>query len=206
MEELALSRIVMIRHGETAWNAERRSQGWLDPPLNDEGERQAALLGEHVRRHYEFGRVISSTSARCTMTADALGLEYSTDPELREINTGAFGGLLIADIRERFPDDVEPWDRGYGRAPEGESWLDLVGRAGDFVVRSGILELDGDTCLVSHGGTIRALLSVFLKIHVDATRVFAQSNTGITVVSREVVNGDPSFGLDLLNSTEHLRG
>ena len=206
MEELALSRIVMIRHGETAWNAERRSQGWLDPPLNEVGERQAALLGNHVRKHYELTRVISSTSARCTMTADALGVEYSTDPELREINTGAFGGLLIADIRERFPDDVEPWDRGYGRAPEGESWLDLVGRAGDFVVRSGILELDGDTCLVSHGGTIRALLSVFLKIHVDATRVFAQSNTGITVVSREVVNGEHSFALDLLNSTEHLRG
>ena len=201
-----MSRIVMIRHGETAWNAERRSQGWLDPPLNDEGERQAALLGEHVRRHYEFGRVISSDSSRCTMTADALGIEYSTDARLREINTGSFAGLLIEDIRERFPDDVEPWDRGYGRAPEGESWLDLAARAGDFVVSSGILELEGDTCLVSHGGTIRALLSVFLRLHIDGTRVYAQSNTGITVVSREVVNGEHSFGLDLLNSTEHLRG
>ena len=42
----------MIRHGETAWNAERRSQGWLDPPLNENGKRQVALLGEHVREHY----------------------------------------------------------------------------------------------------------------------------------------------------------
>lgn len=200
-----MSRIVMIRHGETAWNAERRSQGWLDPPLNEVGQRQAGLLGDHVRKHYEFDRVISSTSARCTMTADALGVEYSTDADLREINTGSFGGLLIADIRESFPDDVGPWDRGYGRAPEGESWLDLVGRAGDFVARSGILEIDGDTCLVSHGGTIRALLSVFLKLHIDDTRVFAQSNTGVTVVSREVVSGEHSFALDLLNSTEHLR-
>ena len=200
-----MSRIVMIRHGETAWNAERRSQGWLDPALNEVGKRQAELLGEHVRQHYEFDRVISSDSARCTMTADALGIEYSTDRRLREINTGSFAGLLIADIRDRFPDDVEPWDRGYGRAPEGESWLDLVARAGDFLVRSGVMEVEGDVCLVSHGGTIRALLSVFLKIHIDATRVFAQSNTGITVVSRETVGGEPSFGLDLLNSTEHLR-
>lgn len=201
-----MSRIVMIRHGETAWNAERRSQGWLDPPLNEVGKRQAALLGEHVRKHYEFNRVISSDLTRCTMTADALGIEYTTDPRLREINTGSFGGLLIEDIRERFPDDVGPWDWGYGRAPEGESWLDLVARAGDFVVRSGILGLEGDTCLISHGGTIRALLSVFLKVHMDSTRVFAQSNTGVTIVSREVVNGEHSFGLDLLNSTEHLRG
>ncbi len=201
-----MSRIVMIRHGETAWNAERRSQGWLDPPLNEEGEHQAQLLGQHVRKHYEFSRVISSDSTRCTMTADALGVEYSTDQRLREINTGSFAGLLIADIREQFPDDVEPWDQGHGRAPEGESWLDLAARAGDFVARSGVLEVEGDTCLVSHGGMIRALLSVFLKLHMDATRFFAQSNTGVTVVSREGVDGEHSFGLDLLNSTEHLRG
>ena len=201
-----MSRIMMIRHGETQWNAERRSQGWMDPPLNETGRRQAELVGEHVRSHYEFDRVISSDLTRCTMTADALGLEYSTDPLLREINTGAFGGLLIADIRERFPDVVGPWDRGYGRAPEGESWLDLVARAGDFVAESGVLETDGDTCLVSHGGMIRALLSVFLTVHIDDVRFFAQSNTGVTIVSRETVDGEPSFGLDLLNSTEHLRG
>ena len=199
-----MSRIVMIRHGETQWNADGRSQGWMDPPLNDVGQRQARLLGEHVRSHYEFRRVISSDWTRCTMTADALGLEYSTDPRLREINTGAFGGLLIADISERFPDIVGPWDRGYGRAPEGESWLDLVARAGRFVAESGILEIEGDTCLVSHGGTIRALLSVFLDVHINDVRSFAQGNTGITVVSRETVNGEPSFGLDMLNSTEHL--
>ena len=200
-----MSRILMIRHGETQWNAERRSQGWLDPPLNETGRRQAELVGEHVRSHYEFNRVISSDLTRCTMTADALGLEYTTEPGLREINTGAFGGLLIADIEERYLEFVRPWDRGYGRAPEGESWLDLVARAGRFVAESGILEIEGDTCLVSHGGTIRALLSVFLKVHIDSTRFFAQSNTGITVVSREMVNGEPIFGLDMLNSTEHLR-
>ena len=201
-----MSRIVMIRHGETQWNADRRSQGWMDPPLNDLGKRQAALVGEHVRAHYEFERVISSDSSRCTMTADALGLEYSTEPMLREINTGAFAGLLIADIRERFPEEARFWRRNYGRAPDGESWLDLAARAGAFVAESGILEIEGDVCLVSHGGTIRALLSVFLGLHINAVRHFEQSNTGITIVSRETVGGDPSFSLDLLNSTEHLRG
>ena len=201
-----MSRIVMIRHGETAWNAERRSQGWMDPPLNEKGLRQAELVGEHIRAHYEFERVISSDSSRCTMTADALGLEYSTDPILREINTGAFAGLLIADIRERFPEEARFWRRNYGQAPDGESWLDLAARAGSFVAESGILEVEGDVCLVSHGGTIRALLSVFLGLNINAVRNFAQSNTGITIVSRETVGGEPSFGLDLLNSTEHLRG
>ena len=201
-----MSRIVMIRHGETAWNAERRSQGWMDPPLNEKGMRQAELVGAHVRAHYEFERVISSDSSRCTMTADALGLEYSTDPMLREINTGAFAGLLIDDIRERFPDVVDHWERDIGRAPDGESWLDLAARAGNFVAVSGILEVEGDVCLVSHGGTIRALLSGFLGLHINAVRNFAQSNTGITVVSHETVGAEPSFGLDLLNDVGHLRG
>ena len=194
----------MIRHGETAWNAERRSQGWLDPPLNEIGLRQAEMLGAHIRERYRFDRVISSDSTRCTMTADAMGFEYSTDARLREINTGAFAGLLIADIRETFADVVGPWNRGYGRAPDGESWLDLVARAGAFLAESEVLEVEGDTCLVSHGGTIRALLSVFLGVNVNVTRLFAQSNTGITIVSREVVDGEHSFGLDLLNSTRHL--
>ena len=83
------------------------------------------------------------------MTADALGLEYSTDPTLREINTGAFAGLLIADIRKRFPDLVDFWERDIGRAPDGESWLDLTARAGCFVAESDILEVEGDVCLVS---------------------------------------------------------
>ena len=194
-----MSRIVMIRHGETSWNAERRSQGWLDPPLNEHGQQQAKLLGEHVRKHYEFERVISSDLTRCTMTADGLGLEYSTDARLREINTGAFGGLLIADIRERFTDEVGPWDQGYGRAPDGESWLDLVARVGAFLAESRVLEIEGDVCLVAHGGTIRALLSVFLELDVNSTRLFAQSNTGITIVSREVVGDEHSFELDMLN-------
>ena len=201
-----MSRIVMIRHGETQWNAERRSQGWLDPPLNDVGKQQAQLLGKHVRARYEFARVISSDSARCTMTADALDLEYTKNPLLREINTGEFGGMLIDDIRDRFPDVVDAWGEGYGRAPGGESWLDLAGRAGNFLAESGIMGADGDVCLVSHGGTIRALLSVLLLLPISSTRCFAQSNTGITIVSAETHNVKPRFNLDLLNSTEHLRG
>ena len=196
----------MIRHGETGWNAERRSQGWMDPPLNENGKRQVSLLGEHVREHYSFERVVSSDLTRCTMTADGLGVEYSTDARLREISTGGFAGLLIADIRSRFPDDVGPWHRGYGRAPDGESWLDLVARVGGFLADSGVLEIEGDVCLVSHGGTIRALLSVFLDLHVNQTRLFAQSNTGITVVSRGVVDGEHSFALDMLNDVGHLVG
>ena len=66
--------------------------------------------------------------------------------------------------------------------------------------------MDGDTCLVAHGGTIKALLSVFLDLHINKMRDFALSNAGITIVSRETVNGEPSFGLDMLNSAEHLRG
>ena len=194
----------MIRHGETQFNVDERSQGRLNVPLNENGKRQAELLGEYVRKNFEFNKVISSDLSRCTMTADAVGVPYSTDERLREIHTGVFEGMLLADIHEHFGDVVTMWQRGYGRAPDGESWLDLVARAGAFVAESGILEIEGDTCLVSHGGTIRALLTVFMNLHINDVRFFAMSNTAITVVSRETVNGEPSFGLDMLNSTEHL--
>ncbi len=201
-----MNRIVMIRHGLTQSNVEKRSQGWLDPPLNEEGQRQAALLGEHVRRRYNFSRVISSDLTRCTMTADALGFEYTTDERLREFNSGVFGGLLFTDIEVQYREEMIGWKQGYGSGLGGESRLELAARVGRFIEKSGILDIDGDVCLVTHGGTIRALLSVFLQLDVNSTVHFSQHNTGVTIVSRTTVNGEPSFRLEMMNSTEHLRG
>ncbi len=93
--------ILLIRHGETAWNAERRLQGHLDIPLNAEGERQAALLGAALAGE-AIDHVLSSDLGRARQTAEAIlrarGIApaVQVDPQLRERCYGGFEGLLYS--------------------------------------------------------------------------------------------------------------
>lgn len=104
--------ILLIRHGETAWNAERRLQGQLDIPLNPHGLRQAAALAAALR-HEAIDAVIASDLQRARQTAQALAtaraLPLRLDPALRERCYGAFEGLLYADIAAQFPAAHAAW-------------------------------------------------------------------------------------------------
>src|SRR5205085_1137604 len=98
--------ILLIRHGETAWNAERRLQGHLDIALNHEGERQAALLGAALADE-ALDVIVASDLMRARQTAEALsrahGLPVHTERALRERCYGGFEGMLYAEIAQRFP-------------------------------------------------------------------------------------------------------
>ena len=95
------TRIVLIRHGETAWNAERRLQGHLDIDLNDEGRRQAQALANALAQE-RFDVLAASDLARAAQTAKALGdvlnLPLYIDGRLRERCYGGFEGLLYSEI------------------------------------------------------------------------------------------------------------
>jgi probable phosphoglycerate mutase len=102
------TRLCIVRHGETAWNAEGRVQGQLDVPLNDIGLAQAravaaALQGEH------FTAIYSSDLQRVTRTAEPtaamLGLPVQLDPRLRERHYGMFQTLTYADVKILHPED-----------------------------------------------------------------------------------------------------
>ena len=104
--------ILMIRHGETAWNAEKRMQGHLDIGLNDAGLQQAAALGRALR-HEEFDAIISSDLQRASQTADAVAAgrnqTVGIDAGLRERCFGGFEGLLYAELSIRHPDAYAAW-------------------------------------------------------------------------------------------------
>ena len=126
---------------------------------------------------------------------------------LREITTGEFEGLTFDEIQDRYPNDIHRVfvrRHGFASAPKGESWIELVARAGRFIEHSGILDGEGDVCLVSHGGTIRALIVAFLDLPVNAMDVFDMKNTGLSIVLRYDTDEGDHFSLGLLNSTEHL--
>ena len=120
-----MTTLVLIRHGQTAWNVEGRWQGQADPPLNERGREQARLVAEY-QSQFGFAALYSSDLRRAMETAQvisaAMGVEVSPDPRLREINLGRWQGMLADDIRAQYPDELERWHESplTAHPPDGE--------------------------------------------------------------------------------------
>lgn len=158
-----MTEVLLIRHGETAWNAVRRLQGHLDIPLNEEGERQAEALGRALR-DVPLDAIISSDLLRARQTAQAIaaphGMNVGIEPGLRERCYGAFEGMLYADIGVRYPEAYAAWQARHAdvRFPQGvhvaETLREFRKRAINAITR--ILSA-GDyrrIALVCHGGVL----------------------------------------------------
>lgn len=182
------TRIVLIRHGETAWNAERRLQGHLDIDLNREGERQAralaaALAGEH------FDVLVSSDLARAAQTAKALGEDRGQplyiDGRLRERCYGGFEGLLYAEIEQRFPAEFAAWQARDvdAQLPPGQNRGETFREFHDRVVPA-ILGWAADNpgkslALVAHGGVLECAYRAALGLPLETPRDFKIHNASI---------------------------
>jgi probable phosphoglycerate mutase len=102
--------LILIRHGETAWNRERRMQGQTDTPLSDTGRAQADAVGRRLARH-PFAALYSSDLSRAWETAAAIARAHVQDhdirrePALRERTFGVFEGLTYDEMAQRYPDE-----------------------------------------------------------------------------------------------------
>lgn len=148
---------VLIRHGETEWNASGRLQGGSDVPLSDRGIAQANMVADELR-NTSWDVIISSPLQRAFQTAaiivKALGLDENvivTNPEFRERSYGLAEGLTIAERDNRFPD---------GFWPESESNDELNTRVAAALYD--LLETSGGKkiLVIAHGGWIRAALRI----------------------------------------------
>jgi broad specificity phosphatase PhoE len=154
--------LLLVRHGQSEWNALGRWQGQADPDLSALGREQA---GDAARRlaGMEFAAVISSDLRRARATADilagALGLPVGVDPDLREIDVGDWQGLTRAEIEAGWPGALADWSAGRSESPPGgESRAHLVDRARVALARAAAAASPGDRLLVvSHGALIRHL-------------------------------------------------
>lgn len=166
--------ILLIRHGETAWNAERRLQGQLDVPLNAHGERQAAALTQGLAGE-ALDAVYCSDLQRTRQTASGLaatrGLPLQQDASLRERCYGGFEGLLYAELEARFPAEYAAWLAREPDAPfpagasQGETLRAFAERAVTAVLRlAEAARRDGlrRIAIVSHGGVLE---SVYREVH-----------------------------------------
>lgn len=165
---MTLEHVILLRHGETDWNFQRRMQGHRDVELNERGRRQALDAAPSVAA-LQPDAVVSSDLARARDTAEVVarlaGLPMTTDPRLRETSMGLWEGLTREDVIAGWPGDWDRWRTTSTDAspPGGETRLQVAARAHE-VVR----ELDSGAVqralLVSHGGLIVGLTGLLLAL------------------------------------------
>lgn len=158
-------RVLLLRHGRTAWNAQRRFQGQADPPLDDVGRTQAyevATLIAAVRP----GLLVSSDSTRAMQTAEIVGdvaaLPVISDARFRERGLGHWEGLTREEVAARYPDEYADWAAGRDVSRRGgETREQVAARA-----HGAFLDLPAvpTAVLVTHSATAMALTNTLLGI------------------------------------------
>lgn len=155
--------MLLLRHAESEWNAAGRWQGWADPPLSREGERQAVAAGRWLRP-VGFTGVVSSDLRRARRTAElaagviGLGDAVQIDGGLREYDVGEWSGLTRAQIEAQWPGALEDWRQGRLVAtPGGEIRDTFVARIAAAVTRVAAAQPDGIVLVITHGGVVSAM-------------------------------------------------
>lgn len=205
--QAAITRITIIRHGETAWNAETRIQGQLDIGLNETGRWQAqqtaaTLAGEKI------DAIVSSDLARAHETAQAIarahGLAVLTEPGLRERSFGLFQGKTYAEIEAQMPEEALLWrKREVHFAPGGGESLTVFRERVAHCMRHIALRHAGQhLVVVSHGGVLDIMYRECTHLDLKAARTWQLGNAAI---NRILFNGE-HFSLVGWSDTGHLVG
>ena len=163
--------IVMVRHGETDWNRERRFQGRADQPLNEAGRGQARELAELL--HGEpVSALYTSPLQRARETAEILAANFGLRPQpldaLLEIDVGAWEGLTIEEVRAAYPGRAdEDWRSGWD---EGETYDELSRRVLPALMELGTKHEGGHVLAVTHAGPLRAAIAASMGLSYDDAR------------------------------------
>jgi len=158
-------RLILLRHGRTEWNANRRYQGQADPPLDEIGRAQAieaAALVAAMRPDLLVSSDLQRAHRTAEMVASLTGLELHTDVRLRERHLGHWQGLTREEVASRYPDEFAEWLAGRDVTRRGgESRVEVAERACALVAGLPAVEL---AVLVCHGGTAMCLSAALLGL------------------------------------------
>ena len=168
-----MTRLVLIRHGETDWNREERWQGQTDVPLNSAGRAQVSALAESMRGR-PLDAIYSSDLLRASQTAEAVseatGAPLTLDPRLREIDLGEWQGMLSEEIRSRDGGLVDMFfqDPQARAGLRGESVAEVFLRMTSAVDEILSRHRTGRVAVVSHGLALATLKTRFLGLPLEA--------------------------------------
>lgn len=181
------ARVVLLRHGATAWSAAGRHTGRTDVPLTDDGEQQATAARTKLA-DFRFGLELVSPLSRAARTAELAGLtEAEPEPDLQEWDYGGYEGLTTAQIREQKPGWLL-WRDGVVAGPSGngETAADVATRVDRVIARIvPVLEQGSDVALVSHGHLSRVVAARWLGLAPQAGAFFALDTASISVLGFE---------------------
>jgi alpha-ribazole phosphatase len=201
-----MTRLLLVRHGETDAHAAGQFCGWLDVPLNGSGQAQANALGQRLAQA-EIAAVFSSDLLRSIQTAEQIltarsdSLKIQSLAALRETNFGVGEGLTWAEIQAKHPREADRWqaDKVNQSLPNGERLVKVADR-----IKAALPTLieAGDTVLVvAHGGTIGLLLSMVMGLELKSFwqwRIDVGSLTTIAIYPQGAI-------LEGLNDRGHLK-
>jgi probable phosphoglycerate mutase len=155
-------RLVLLRHGQTAWNVQQRGQGQSDVPLDEDGHQQAAAAAAYLSLHRPVGlwcSDLSRAAQTCAYLEERTGLSAKQDGRLREYDLGEREGMELAAFVERFPAEHEAWERRDdsvlvpGAESTAEVQVRMVAALSEIL---GQLGPDETAVAVSHGAAIQA--------------------------------------------------
>ena len=168
-----MTELLLVRHGETDWNRDRRFQGHADRPLNDAGREQARELAEALSGE-RIDAVYTSDLQRARETAEILaarlGVEVVALQELREIDVGSWQGLTWPEIEQRHPDGAARWHRDGHGWDGGETYDELGRRIVDALGEIAARHHGQRVLVVGHGGTVRATRAFVEEVPVAESR------------------------------------
>lgn len=197
-----MTKVILVRHGETDWNKNARFQGQTDVPLSETGRGQAERVAEKLADEKVFA-IYSSDLSRAYETASIIakqhGLEVKKSKALREINFGLWEGMDRQVITDEHRDLYQQWldNPMETRTPQGENFIEVQSRA-LTALREIASEHPNETVIVvAHGGLIKAVICEYLD---GGFWEFPQGNTAVNIL--EYKNGD--FRFVTLNDLSHL--
>lgn len=201
--------LVVVRHIETTWNADRRKQGQLDSPPTAVGKAQArALANRFAAEEEKYAALYSSDLGRARFTAEEIGKltnhEVLFENGLRERHFGIFGGLTDAECSEKFPHEFAAWqaDLADYPIPDGESWRAFHARVVECFESLAARHAGARIVVVTHGGVLDTLFRHVFEIPLGKPRHAKLWNAGINIFTRAAAN---VWQLNSWGDRHHLR-
>jgi broad specificity phosphatase PhoE len=200
-----MTRLILIRHGETEWNETKRFQGISDIPLSSKGAAQALSLARSLASE-PLAAIYTSPLSRARQTAECLARYHSCPlrvvEDFKELNQGQLEGLTGEDLRRDFPGFISQWmeDPGETVLPGGESLGDLQRRAWEAAENLVRRHPEETVAVVAHSFVILAVLCRALELPLKAFRRFRQDPTAKNILEFS----ERGAALRCLNDTCHL--
>jgi len=200
-----MTKVILVRHGQTLWNLVMKYQGHCDVALTEKGVEQAMLAAQRLASE-KITAVYASDLGRALKTAECIAQKHNllvtAVPELKEINFGEWEGLTYEGANSQWTEEMSLLFTHPDEViiPGGETFREVKERATMALAKLVAQHPDETIVVVSHGGTIRTLLCAALNIHLNYLWKIKQDNTAINVLEYH----DGEVMVSLVNDVHHL--